>query len=250
MRSSAPVPVLRVGLNKIALLRSSRESSAPDLREAARELVDAGCRALIVHQWPDRRHVKQVDVTALADLDVIRDRRAAFHVGGDLRDDLGALLERTPGVDAWVVTPFEAGQLTTQRGWRSDDDQARLAHWVRVLQCRTRICVFVDPIPEAVDLVARSGAAGIELNCRAYVEGFDTPARDPALDALACAADRARRHGLAVSAAHDLDRRHLPPLVGAVRPALVSVGHLFMAAAVIAGLRVVFPGFLEACSQE
>ncbi|MCK8499853.1 pyridoxine 5'-phosphate synthase [Myxococcus fulvus] len=250
MRAAASTPVLRVGLNKVALLRSSRGSAVPDLGEAARVLVEGGCRALLVHQWPDHRHVKPEDVSALSRLEVIRDERASLHVGGDLREDLGALLERTPGVGCWVVTPFEAQHLTTQRGWRAEDDQARLVHWVRSLQGRTRISVFVDPEPAAVDLVARAGAAAVELNCRAYVEGFETPARERALEALTLAADRARQLGLEVNAAHDLDRRHLPPLIRAVRPTLVSVGHAFVAAAVIAGLREVLPGFLQAASEE
>jgi len=250
MRAAVPTPLLRVGLNKVALLRSSRGGAVPDLTEAARTLIEGGCRALMVHQWSDHRHVKPHDVTALAALEPVLEGHATLHVGGDLREDLGALLERTPGVGCWVVTPFEAQHLTTQRGWRAEDDQSRLAHWARTLSGRTRLSVFVDPELDAVDLVARAGVAAVELNCRDYVEGFGTPAQESALEALARAADRARGHGLDVNAAHDLDKRHLPPLIRAVRPTLVSVGHAFVAAAVIAGLRAVLPGFLHAASED
>jgi pyridoxine 5-phosphate synthase len=108
------------------------------------------------------------------------------------------------------------------------------------------VSVFVDPEEASVHAAAIAGAGSVELNCRAYVEHFGTSAARDALARLAEAGELARSLGLRVHAAHDLGSRHLPDLVHALRPDQVSVGHNFVADAVLAGMCSVLPTFLRA----
>src|SRR5262245_6925708 len=53
---------LSVNLNKIALLRNTRNIGIPDILKAAQLSVDAGAHGITVHPRPDRRHVRPSDV--------------------------------------------------------------------------------------------------------------------------------------------------------------------------------------------
>ena len=58
--------VLSVNLNKVALLRNSREGQRPSVIEFARLAIAAGAGGITVHPLPDQRHVRASDVPALA----------------------------------------------------------------------------------------------------------------------------------------------------------------------------------------
>lgn len=239
-------PLLRVGLNKVALLRSSRGRNVPDLSVAAQRLIEGGCRALMVHHWPDERHIRKGDIEALSRLDEVASGSVELHLGSDLRDEVGELLLRNGNIRSWVVTPFDASHLTTQRGWQRSDGRERLARWATALRGKVRLSLFVDPEPLPLQLAKDAGAHAVELNCRRYVEGFANPQREALLSQLSDIGQRARSLGLEVHAAHDLNAAMLPPLVAALKPSLVSVGHAFIADALLAGLREALPLYLEA----
>jgi len=59
---------LSVHLNKIAVLRNSRGGNIPDVLQAARTVIDAGCQGITVHPRPDGRHIKRSDVLDLAQM--------------------------------------------------------------------------------------------------------------------------------------------------------------------------------------
>jgi pyridoxine 5-phosphate synthase len=59
---------LSVNLNKIAVLRNSRGGNIPDVLQAARMVIDAGCHGITVHPRPDGRHIKHRDVLDLAQM--------------------------------------------------------------------------------------------------------------------------------------------------------------------------------------
>ena len=240
------MPRLCVGLNKVALLRSSRGSRAPDPCVMASELSAAGCQAVLVHAWPDQRHITPADVLALAGMREVRSGELELRVGGDLRDDVLDLVLTAGAVSAFVVTPFDARERTTRRGWGRGDDQVHLRAAVRRLRPGTAVSVFCDPDPEGIELAAAAGGASVELNCRGFVESFGGERQAVEIARLRAAADRARALDLAVNAAHDLGVRELRALTNEVPLDLVSVGHRFLADALVAGAVAVLPDYLQA----
>ena len=60
--------VLSVNLNKIALLRNSREGQRPSVIEFAQLAIAAGAKGITVHPRPDQRHIRPQDVYDLAAL--------------------------------------------------------------------------------------------------------------------------------------------------------------------------------------
>ena len=48
---------LSVNLNKIALIRNSRDTRNPDIPSHAQMCIDAGADGITVHPRPDQRHI-------------------------------------------------------------------------------------------------------------------------------------------------------------------------------------------------
>ena len=57
-----------VNVNKIALLRNSRNIGIPSVISAARTCIRAGAHGITVHPRPDQRHIKPSDVYELAEM--------------------------------------------------------------------------------------------------------------------------------------------------------------------------------------
>ena len=59
-RDRSPI-ALSVNLNKIALIRNSRQGNNPDLLAYARKLLASGANGLTVHPRQDQRHIRPED---------------------------------------------------------------------------------------------------------------------------------------------------------------------------------------------
>ncbi|MDO7634554.1 MAG: pyridoxine 5'-phosphate synthase, partial [Porticoccaceae bacterium] len=59
---------LSINLNKVALIRNSREGNYPDVVRYAQLCMDHGADGITVHPRPDQRHIRPDDVRRLAAL--------------------------------------------------------------------------------------------------------------------------------------------------------------------------------------
>ena len=59
---------LSVNVNKIALLRNSRDTDYPNLKTMAARAISAGAHGITVHPRPDQRHIRYSDVPVLSEL--------------------------------------------------------------------------------------------------------------------------------------------------------------------------------------
>ena len=237
---------LSVNLNKVALVRNSRDLGVPDVLVAARACLAAGADGITVHPRPDGRHIVPDDVRALAG--PVRERGAELNVEGYPSEDFLALVEETRP-DQCTLVPDAPGQRTSDHGWDVARHRALLEDAVaRLHDAGVRVSLFVDAATpedaERVPLAREVGADRVELYtepwARAYAGAVAAAAAATGaarlLDCFADAALRAHRAGLGVNAGHDLNRRNLPPLVAAL-PVLaeVSIGHAFVADALEMG---------------
>ena len=69
---------LSINLNKIALIRNSRDTQQPDPCEFAAAVLNAGAHGVTVHPRPDQRHIRADDCVRLAEtgLGLLKDSRA------------------------------------------------------------------------------------------------------------------------------------------------------------------------------
>src|SRR5215510_10306596 len=61
-----PVAKLSVNVNKVALLRNTRDIGIPSVLKAVETAIRAGAHGITVHPRPDQRHIRPSDVYEIA----------------------------------------------------------------------------------------------------------------------------------------------------------------------------------------
>ncbi len=237
---------LSVNLNKVALVRNTRDLGIPSVTRAACIALDAGADGITVHPRPDGRHVRAHDVRELADL--LRQRPAAeFNIEGN---PFHGLLEfvRESRPQQCTLVPDETGAFTSDHGWDLARDEARLRPVVVELRALgVRVSLFMDPLVEAMLLARDIGADRVELYTEPYARAFAGAQEASMLSRYSAAAAAAQRAGLGVNAGHDLNRDNLPRFLYAVPGVLeVSIGHALIAEALELGLDRTVRQYLKA----
>ncbi len=230
---------LSVNLNRVALLRNSRDVGIPNLKEAAAICVDAGADGITVHPRPDLRHIRPDDVYMLAEM-----LELEFNVEGnpfaEASGGFPGFLSLVKDVKPTQVTlvPDAPDQATSDHGWDLEQDGARLRPLIAELRAlNIRVSLFMDADADHMYLAKELGADRIELYTGPYAEVYGHDRLDVELEAYQLAAIAARRAGLGVNAGHDLNLDNLPTLLRAVGPvAEVSIGHALIADALKFGL--------------
>lgn len=98
---------LSVNINKITVLRNSRGGDIPDVLEAARTVIKAGCHGITVHPRPDARG----DVLDLAQMP-----RVEFNIEGYPNSEFLDLVCQVHPTQCTLV-PDPPDALTSNAGW-------------------------------------------------------------------------------------------------------------------------------------
>lgn len=219
---------LSVNVNKVALLRNTRQLGIPSVVRAATQCLEAGAQGITVHPRPDGRHIRAEDVTELAAL-LRQWPQAEFNIEGNPFDNLMAFVREHRPQQATFV-PDAPGQFTSDHGW-AVADLPRVAPLVAEARALgVRVSLFMDPDPDAMAAVAAAGADRIELYTEPYAAAHGTAGQGGALERYAAAARAALALGLGINAGHDLNRANLTDFLRAV-PGVqeVSIGHALVA---------------------
>ena len=238
---------LSVNLNKIALLRNSRESGLPSVTRAAEVSLAAGAGGITVHPRPDERHIRPGDVRDLSRL-LEGYPGVEFNIEGNpFHNLLKIALETRP--DQCTLVPDEAGALTSSFGWSLPERAAELEPLVKTLKdAGIRVSLFMDPQPASMRLARELGADRIEL----YTESYARQPGDPAVLArYVDSAHAARAAGLGVNAGHDLNLANVGRFVTAAAPVdEVSIGHALVGDALDMGLDAAVRAYVAALSTD
>ena len=239
---------LSVNLNKVALLRNTRDVGVPDVLRAARIAVDAGASGVTVHPRPDERHTRPSDVFNLSSF--TQDAGVEFNIEGNPTKSFLALVHEVVPAQCTLV-PDAPDQRTSDHGWDLASDGDRLRSIISDLRSRgIRVSLFMDPDPVVIANAAKVDADRIEIYTEPYAKAFGTQDQAESLDACAKCAEEAERMGLGVNAGHDLNLQNLPALIQSV-PGIVevSIGHALIADALELGLRETVGAYLSALSS-
>jgi pyridoxine 5-phosphate synthase len=253
------VIALSVNLNKIALLRNSREGDRPSVLAAARTAIAAGAHGITVHPRPDQRHVRPRDVQDLAAL--LRGGHTGIEFNVEGNPFAPARANGYPGFRALVeaarpdqctLVPDSDAQLTSDHGWDLAGDQAELADAIAAYRALgIRVSLFMDPVPAQIDRARALGADRIELYTGPFADavrshGVTSVAAERVFAQFRDAAAHARRVGLGVNAGHDLDLVNLPLFARIDGILEVSIGHALVADALDMGLARAVEAYLAA----
>ena len=238
---------LSVNVNKIATLRNARGGNIPDVVEAARTCIAAGCHGITVHPRPDARHITFQDVIDLAAMMTVE-----FNIEGYPGAEFVDLVLRVRPTQVTLV-PDPPGVLTSNAGWNLTSGDA---DWLgdllaRFKQAGIRTSLFLDADAEQIERARKLGADRIELYTGPYAHAFGTPDGNEILAAHREAARLARKIGLGVNAGHDLDLKNLPAYVKAVKGLQeVSIGHALISDALYMGLTRTVKAYLKALGSK
>lgn len=237
---------LSVNLNKVALIRNSRDTTIPSVVEAARTAISAGAQGITVHPRPDMRHIRPHDVYDLAELLAQAEyAEIEFNIEGNPyagAEDNGypGFLELVKDVRPHQATlvPDDPGQLTSDHGWNLTGESNRLKPIVAELQAEDcRVSCFMDPDLEQLTLAKHLGTDRIEFYTGPYAEHFGTDEGDAILNEFIKAGEHASGLGLGINAGHDLNLDNLGVFCKSVsNVAEVSIGHAIVSDALWMGL--------------
>ena len=224
---------LSVNLNKIALLRNSREGNYPNVVEHAQLCIDQGADGITVHPRPDQRHIRPSDVRQLAAL-VSPTPDVEFNIEGNpfapaMADYPGfvELVEETQP-DQCTLVPDGDDQLTSDHGFDLTSSGEQLAPVIQRLQKQgKRVSLFMDPDLEQIKLASQIGADRIELYTGPYAAAWGTDQLQAIFEQHLAAAELATELGMGVNAGHDLNLDNLTKFASIPDLLEVSIGHAF-----------------------
>jgi pyridoxine 5-phosphate synthase len=233
---------LSVNVNKIATLRNSRGGDQPNVVQAARTCIEAGCHGITVHPRPDGRHIRKQDVLDLAAMLTVE-----FNIEGYPSPEFLDLVCRVRPTQCTLV-PDPPDVLTSNAGWDLQADVAWLGDVLKRLHDYSiRTSLFLDPDPDQVRRAKDIGTDRIELYTEHYAKMFTTVEHERVYEMYHGAALVAQEVGLGVNAGHDLNLENLPFLAQNLPGLLeVSIGHALICDALYMGLRLAVQAYLRA----
>ena len=238
-------------INRIALLRNSRDNGLPDLIACAGIILDAGAAGITVHPRPDERHIRAGDIEPIAAL-VKKYTGREFNIEGNPHHNLMQIVESLGGLRPQQVTlvPDALDVATSNRGFAAGAEMNAVTPLIaRLKALGARVSVFVDADIASVRAAAEAGSDRVEIYTEPYARAFTEGAGDAALRPFAAAANEARKLGLGVNAGHDLNLKNLPALLAALKPDEVSIGHAFISDALLMGLDATTRAYCELCAR-
>ncbi|MEK6257628.1 MAG: pyridoxine 5'-phosphate synthase [Planctomycetota bacterium] len=238
--------VFSANLNKVALLRNTRDNGLPDVARITRLCVAAGADGITVHPRPDERHTRPGDVRELRLL--TRELCVEFNIEGYPTDDFLRLVHEVRPEQCTLV-PDAPDQKTSDHGWDVAAHRELLQRIVPPLRAAgIRVSLFMDPDPAAIPLVSATGAHRIELYTEPYARAFPTTDKAGSLAQYAATADAAHRLGLGVNAGHDLNLDNLGEFLSRVpHVEEVSIGHALIADALELGMTEAVRRYVSIC---
>ncbi len=237
---------LSVNLNKIALIRNSRDTTIPDIPEHAQRCIDAGANGITVHPRPDQRHIRADDCRDLAAMLSVE-----FNMEGN--PFAAARASDRPGVSDYpgfmdlvrelkptqcTLVPDGDGQLTSDHGFDLNTQATALEPILAELRALgVRSSLFMDPVPEQMAIAAAIGADRIELYTETFAAAWMTQNDVSAVyEGFRVTAEAALTAGLGVNAGHDLNLQNLVLFRDLPGLAEVSIGHALTVDALRIGL--------------
>jgi pyridoxine 5-phosphate synthase len=232
---------LSVNLNKVALLRNTRNIGIPSITKMAKICIEAGANGITVHPRPDQRHIRPSDVYDL--VEVVSS--VEFNIEGNpLESSFMEIVRRVKPTQCTLV-PDTPDTFTSDSGWNLTQDSDypsgtlcdRLLPIIQELHSLgCRVSLFMDADIQQISLVPATGAERIELYTEPYATAFrENQNLEATWQKFAEAAKKAQELGLGVNAGHDLSLANLAKFCTIPNILEVSIGHALTAEALEMG---------------
>ena len=238
---------LSVNLNKVALIRNTRNIGIPSITKMAQICIDAGANGITVHPRPDQRHIRPSDVYDLVEVVT----PVEFNIEGNPFEASYMEIVRKVKPTQCTLVPDAPDTFTSDSGWDLTKDGDRLLPIIEELHALgSRVSLFMDPDIEQISLVPTTKAERIELYTEPYATAFrENKDLQATFQRYAEAAQKAQELGLGVNAGHDLNLDNLAKFCSIPNILEVSIGHALTAEALEMGLSNTVKQYLKILSQ-
>jgi pyridoxine 5-phosphate synthase len=239
------VTKLSVNINRIALLRNSRNIGIPSVTEAAKTVIAAGAHGVTVHPRPDERHIKAADVYDLAKMLTVE-----FNIEGNPFEPpfMDIVCDVKPA--QCTLVPDAPDALTSDSGWNIPQNRDRLLPIIQKLKdSGIRVSLFMDADAALMPLAKEVGADRVELYTEPYATAFREGNVESVFEKYLLAASSAQSVGLGVNAGHDLNLQNLAKFCSIPDILEVSIGHALIAEALEMGLSNTVQAYLKILSS-
>ena len=237
---------LSVNINRIALLRNSRNIGIPSVTEAAKTVIAAGAHGITVHPRPDERHIKASDVYELAKMLTVE-----FNIEGNPFQPpfMDIVCDVKPA--QCTLVPDAPDVLTSDSGWNIPENRDRLLPIIQKLKDNgIRVSLFMDAEPSQMALAKEVGADRVELYTEPYATAFRENQVESVFQQYVLSAKAAQDAGLGVNAGHDLNLQNLAKFCSIPDILEVSIGHALIAEALEMGLSATVQAYLNILKQS
>jgi pyridoxine 5-phosphate synthase len=239
---------LSVNLNKVALIRNTRNIGIPSITKMAKICIDAGAKGITVHPRPDQRHIRPGDVYDL--VDVVS--AVEFNIEGNPLEVSFMEIVRQVKPTQCTLVPDAPDTFTSDSGWNLTKDREGLMPIIKELQdLGSRVSLFMNADVEQISLVPDTGAERIELYTEPYATAYrEQKDLDSVWQQFADAAQKAQELGLGVNAGHDLNLDNLAKFCTIPGILEVSIGHALIAEALEMGFANIVKEYVKILDQS
>jgi pyridoxine 5-phosphate synthase len=235
---------LSVNLNKVALLRNSRNIGIPSVLRVAELSIGAGAHGITVHPRPDHRHIRPSDVYELSDF-LKQYPCVEFNIEGNPFPEFLEMARLVKPVQCTLV-PDGPDAMTSDHGWDLDEEGQRLDPIIAELHdLGARVSIFMDADSDQWEKARELGADRVELYTQPYAEAFARNDFEAVFEKYAFAAKAAQSAGLGVNAGHDLNLQNLGKFCEIPGILEVSIGHALVADALEMGISDAVRAYLQ-----
>lgn len=242
---------LSVNLNKVALLRNSRDNGFPDMKHVANLVILSGCHGITLHPRKDGRHALLSDVKLVSNLKEVISGKLEFNLEGDIREEIISMVENY-NVHQFTIVPVEDGEKTTQRGFSVGEKEAELLAMIKRIKAKKediRFSIFIEPETASVEYAHSLGCNAIEIHTKHYAKAFCTRNESEEVRRIQNAADLARKLGLNVNLGHDLSLVNVSTLINKIKPDEISIGHALIVESFLSGFPKTMKKYLKHISE-
>lgn len=236
---------LSVNLNKVALIRNTRNLEIPSVTLAAKICMEAGAHGITVHPRPDQRHIRPSDVYDLAKILTVE-----FNIEGNPFQPPFMDIVREVKPTQCTLVPDAPDTFTSDHGWDLAANGQRLIPIIDELKkLGIRVSLFMDTDSTQFQRAKDLGGDRIELYTEPYAAAFTQSDVEAVFQEYVIAAQTAQNCGLGVNAGHDLNLQNLPKFCSIPNILEVSIGHALIADALEMGLSSAVKAYLQVLSQ-
>jgi pyridoxine 5-phosphate synthase len=227
---------LRLGVNidHVATVRNARGGAHPDPVRAALVAVEAGADGITAHLREDRRHIRDVDMEALARVLTV----PLNYEMGATDEMIGIALRLAP--HAACLVPEKREERTTEGGLDIIAGRDHLAPRIASLaEAGIRVSLFVEPDEAVMDMARALEAPVVELHTGTYCEAVaagDAERVRAELARIARAAEYGAGLGLEIHAGHGLALDSVGAVARLPQIAELNIGHALIGEAIFVGL--------------